>query len=121
MAKTGLLVIDMQVGLFAGEPCHDAEGVVSRINALARAVRDKGDTVILIQHENEKTYAPGSRLWQFLPGLDRRPGDVTVGKRASDCFYRSDLVSRPVSGCTDKSECIMLWHATTSGDSDVEF
>ncbi len=93
MAKTGLLVIDMQVGLFAGEPCHDAEGVVSRINALARAVRDKGDTVILIQHENEKTYAPGSRLWQFLPGLDRRPGDVTVGKRASDCFYRSDLES----------------------------
>ena len=92
MATTGLIVIDMQVGLFEGEPpCHDADGVVSRINALAQAVRAKSGTVIFIQHENEKAYAAGARLWQLLPGLDHQPGDVYVGKTASDCFYRSDL------------------------------
>jgi nicotinamidase-related amidase len=91
---TGLLIIDMQVGLFEGEaPCYDADGVVERINALASAVRAKGGPVVFVQHENEKAYAPGSRLWQLLPGLDRRPEDVGVGKRACDCFYQSDLES----------------------------
>jgi len=92
MAKTGLLVIDMQVGLFEGEPpCHDADGVVERINTLACAVRAKGGGVFFIQHENDKSYAPGARLWQLLPTLDHQPEDVYVGKTACDCFYRSDL------------------------------
>jgi len=92
MAKTGLLVIDMQVGLFEGEPpCHDADGVVERINTLACAVRAKGGSVFFIQHENDTSYAPGARLWQLLPTLDHQPEDVYVGKTACDCFYRSDL------------------------------
>jgi nicotinamidase-related amidase len=92
MARTGLLVIDMQVGLFEGAPpCHDADGVVARINELARAVRAKGGSVFFIQHENDTSYAPGARLWQLLPTLDLDPEDVHVGKAACDCFYRSDL------------------------------
>jgi nicotinamidase-related amidase len=92
MAKTGLLVIDMQVGLFEGEPpCHDADGVVERINTLACAVRAKGGRVFFVQHENDTSYAPGARLWQLLPTLDHQPEDVYVGKTACDCFYRSDL------------------------------
>jgi nicotinamidase-related amidase len=89
---TGLVVIDMQVGLFEGEPpCHDAVGVVERINTLARAVREKGGSVFLIQHENDTSYAPGARLWQLLPALDHQSGDVYVGKTACDCFYQSNL------------------------------
>jgi nicotinamidase-related amidase len=89
---TGLVVIDMQVGLFEGEPpCDDADGVVERINTLACAVRAKGGSVFFVQHENEKSYAPGARLWQLLPTLDHQPGDAYVGKTACDCFYRSDL------------------------------
>lgn len=92
MAKTGLLVIDMQVGLFEGEPPrHDADGVVSRINALARAVRAKGGSVVLVQHEDDEAYAHGSREWQLLPTLDRCPEDLKVRKTACDSFYRSDL------------------------------
>jgi nicotinamidase-related amidase len=92
MAKTGLLVIDMQVGLFEGEPPrHDADGVVSRINALARAVRAKGGSVVLVQHEDDEAYAHGSREWQLLPTLDRSPEDLKVRKTACDSFYRSDL------------------------------
>ncbi len=89
---TGLVVIDMQVGLFEGEPpCHDTAGVVGRVNTLASAVRTRGGSVIFIQHENDKSCVPGARLWQLLPTLDHRPEDVYVGKTACDCFYRSDL------------------------------
>jgi nicotinamidase-related amidase len=92
MAKTGLLVIDMQVGLFEGKvPRHDADGVVERINTLACAVRAKGGSVVFVQHEDDEAYSHGSREWQLLPTLDRRPGDVYVRKTACDSFYRSDL------------------------------
>ncbi len=91
MAKTGLLVIDMQVGLFQGEPRHDADGVVERINALARAVRAKGGSVVFVQHEDEGAFARGDPMWQLLPTLDRRPGDAAVSKTACDSFYRSGL------------------------------
>ncbi len=89
---TGLIVIDMQVGLFEGEPpCHDADGVTERINVLASAVRAAGGSIFFIQHENDASYVPGARLWQLLPTLAPQPGDVRVRKTACDCFYRSDL------------------------------
>jgi nicotinamidase-related amidase len=91
--KTALLAVDMQVGLFEGEPRHDADGVVARINALARAVRAKGGIVIFIQHEDDGTLTHGEPAWQVLPALDRRPDDPTVRKIACDSFYRSDLES----------------------------
>ncbi len=100
---TGLVVIDMQVGLFEGEPpCHDADGVVDRINALAADTRAKGGSVFFVQHENDKSYAPGARLWQLLPTLDRQPEDVAVGKTACDCFYRSGLERRLREGGIDR-------------------
>lgn len=48
------LIIDMQVGLFDGEnPRHDKDGVVKRINEVARAVRSRGGHVIFIQHNGQ--------------------------------------------------------------------
>jgi nicotinamidase-related amidase len=89
---TGLLVIDMQVGLFAGTPArHDADGVVARLNALASAVRAKGWPVVFVQHEDDGGLVWGSPEWQLLPALDVRPEDARVRKTACDSFYRSDL------------------------------
>jgi nicotinamidase-related amidase len=89
-----LLVIDMQVGLFGEEsPRHDAEGVVDRINALARAVRQAGGLVVFIQHDGPRgdTFEPGTDGWQLLPSLERLAGDPVVHKRACDAFYETDL------------------------------
>ena len=48
-----LLIVDMQVGLFEGDsPRYDAEGVIHRINEIAKAVRATGGIVIFIQHED---------------------------------------------------------------------
>jgi nicotinamidase-related amidase len=91
---TALLVIDMQVGLFGADtPRHDAEGVVHRINTLARAVRREGETVIFIQHDGPPgdVFEPGREGWKMLPSLEREEGDLVVHKRACDAFYETDL------------------------------
>ncbi len=92
--RTALLIIDMQAGLFTPEtPRHDSEGVVRRVNAVARAVRERGGTVIFIQHDGPKgdPFEPGAPGWQLLASLERKPEDVVVHKTACDSFYQTDL------------------------------
>ncbi|MGC2047275.1 MAG: cysteine hydrolase family protein [Gallionella sp.] len=94
LTGTALLVIDMQVGLFGADtPRHDAEGVVDRINALARAVRREGGAVIFIQHDGPPgdVFEPGREGWKILPSLEREEGDPVVHKSACDAFYQTDL------------------------------
>jgi nicotinamidase-related amidase len=91
-----LLVIDMQVGCFSDEtPRYDTEGVVSRINYLTGVVRKNKGIVIFIQHESPEgeTFEAGSPGWQFLPSIERQPGDVIVNKTACDSFYKTRLKS----------------------------
>jgi nicotinamidase-related amidase len=90
----GLLVIDMQRGLFEGsQPRHDREGVVHRINTLAGAVRQAKGTVVFIQHQGPvgDDFAPDTPGWELLPDLQRSELDLVVAKRACDSFYESDL------------------------------
>ena len=94
--RTALLIIDMQVGLFTQEtPRHDAEGVVSRINAVARALRQSGGTVIFIQQDGPKgdTFEPGTPGSELLSSLEREPGDPVVHKSACDSFYGTELAA----------------------------
>lgn len=89
-----LLVIDMQVGLFGEDtPRHDAEGVVCRLNALARVVRQAGGIVIFVQHDGPQGDAleAGTDGWKLLPSLEREHEDLVVHKRACDAFYETDL------------------------------
>ncbi len=87
-----LLVIDMQVGLFQGEPPrHDAQGVIERINEVARAVRATGGIVIFVQHEDHGGLKPGTEGWEILPALERTKPDLLVHKQACDSFYETDL------------------------------
>ena len=88
-----LLVIDMQAGLFAQAPRHDADGLVDRINALGRVVRQAGGLVIFIQHAGPQgdTFEPGTDGWTLLESLQREAGDRVVSKQACDAFYQTDL------------------------------
>ena len=89
-----LLIIDMQVGLFTPEtPRYDTDGVVSRTNAIGRAVRQGGGIVIFIQHDGPDgdPLEPGMQGWQLLPSLERDLGDVVVRKTACDAFYNTEL------------------------------
>lgn len=89
-----LLVIDMQVAIFAGEIGRfDARGVIGRINRLATTVRQYGGRVIFVQHDGAEAEGllPQSPDWQILADLTSQPLDGRVRKTACDAFYRTDL------------------------------
>ncbi len=88
------LIIDMQVGLFQGDNArHDKDGVVKRINEIARAVRAQGGRVIFVQHNGKSgdDTEQGTNGWQLLPELDRADQDIIVTKTACDSFYETML------------------------------
>jgi nicotinamidase-related amidase len=86
-----LLIIDMQVGCFAGEPPRfDQHGTIRRINALAQAIRTAG-LVVFVQHTDTESYARESEAWQLLPSLHREARDAVVEKSACDSFLETKL------------------------------
>lgn len=93
-SPTALLVIDMQLGCFAGEPPRfEAEATIARINALARASRTNG-TVVFVQHTDAaEGLARESDAWQLLGSLDRSPQDIVEEKTACDAFLETGLDS----------------------------
>jgi nicotinamidase-related amidase len=91
-----LLIVDMQVGLLSGDPKHDLDGVIERINALAARVRAQAGRVIFIQHCGIKgdEFERQTSGWQFLPELKQDPADIVVGKELNDPFAGTDLQDR---------------------------
>ena len=91
-----MLVVDMQVGLLNGEPKHDLQGVIDRINRLAARVREQSGMVIFIQHCGGKgdDFEPETPGWAFLPELVRDPADVVVQKQMNDPFAGAELQAR---------------------------
>ena len=94
MKKTGLLIIDMQVAMFSfldNQP-FQGEIVVSNIQKLIKAAREKDIPVIFIQHnEEEGEFLRASKTWQILPALAPITGEPIIEKTASDAFFRTDL------------------------------
>jgi nicotinamidase-related amidase len=87
-----LLVIDMQVALFAGSTKWDAAGLVSRINRLSRHIRGSGGRVIFVRHtEDSGELKAGDPGWQLLPDLDVEEEDAVISKSTCDCFAATKL------------------------------
>jgi nicotinamidase-related amidase len=91
-----MLIVDMQVGLLNGEPKHDLNGVIERINRLAAKVRENSGTVIFVQHCGGKgdDFEPQAPGWAFLPNLVRDSRDIVVRKELNDPFAGTDLQAR---------------------------
>lgn len=90
-----LVVIDMQSGSFGpAHPLrHDLDGVVGRINRLARWVRGRGGVVVWIQHDGPPgdSLEPGTEGWRILPALEQDEADEAVSKTANDSFLGTRL------------------------------
>ena len=88
-----LLIVDMQEGLRFGAPKHDLDGVLARINTLARRVRERGGKVVLIQHAGPpgESFAPEAPGHALLADLDRADTDIVVAKTRNDAFFRTPL------------------------------
>ena len=120
--NTAILVVDLQKG-FAGYPfVHPAGAVVGKARALLDAFRARGLPVVLI---NVAGRAPGRTEqgpraggsftdgWtDFLPELDRQPGDIVVTKRTWGAFAGTNLADRlRASGVTQ----VVVAGVVTSG------
>ncbi len=92
MSNQALIIVDMQEGLFAG-PRHDAEGLLSRLDALAARLRAKGIPIIFIKHCGPE----GTALHPSQPGhaihqsLTVEPNDTTITKASCDAFLDTAL------------------------------
>jgi nicotinamidase-related amidase len=98
-----LLVIDMQEGLLRGEPKHDLDGVIRRINIVANRVRQGGGVVFFVQHAGPAgdDFEPLTAGWRLLSSLAVERSDRVVSKKLNDAFrgtsLQSDLAALRVS------------------------
>ncbi|HEX3965479.1 MAG TPA: isochorismatase family protein [Trebonia sp.] len=88
---TTLLVIDVQESVLAG--CADVEGVVGRINELARRARSTGSPVVYLQHQDpgDPELTAGSPGWQLAADLERLGEDPVIAKSYRDGFAQTAL------------------------------
>lgn len=90
---TALLVIDVQKALCSGDgAAFESQRVIERINQVSAKARVAGAPVILIQHESPGgPLAHGTEGWKLADGLDARPADVYLRKKATDSFHNTEL------------------------------
>ena len=105
-ARTALVVIDMQRGVVALQTAHPMPGVVDRCALLARAFRDAGKVVVLVNvkirpgidalkpradvQPPARTITPD--FFELIPELGAdHERDVLVTKRQWGAFYGTDL------------------------------
>ena len=98
--NSALVVIDLQKGVAALPAAHPMNEIVRRSAQLARAFREKGLPVVLV---NVTGRAPGRTDagvpninfppdWaDLLPELDQQPGDYIVSKQRWGAFLGTDL------------------------------
>ncbi len=95
--NSALVVIDLQKGIVGLPTVHPISEIISRTAGLARAFREQGLPVILV---NVTGAAPGRTEagphnfsfppdWtELLPELEQHPEDHTISKRRSGAFNR---------------------------------
>ena len=107
---SALLIVDVQRALTEGaQACHDAAGVIDRINGVAARARAAAVPVVFIQHEAAGGgFVPGSRSWELAPALRVAPTDLRLRKTTPDAFERTPLQALLAErGVTDVVICGM--------------
>ncbi|MBH2576558.1 cysteine hydrolase [Serratia marcescens] len=97
--RSALLIIDMQVGLFASpdDPPFAAETLLVKTNALIRAARVANALVVFIRHTGPtgSPIAANSPRWKVHPDLDTdAETDWFIDKTHPSCFYQTGLAER---------------------------
>ena len=96
-ANSAVLVIDVQNGLFNGDPpAFEGDQVIARINEVTAKARSAGALVIIFQHEgdpSENWMVPFSDDWKLHPKLHVTAKDLTFRKTTCDAFYETKLES----------------------------
>lgn len=94
-----LVVIDLQKGIVEGPAAHPASQIVGRAARLARAFRERGLPVVLVnvagfapgRTDAKTTFASAADWAELVPELDRQPSDYTVTKQQFGAFEGTAL------------------------------
>jgi nicotinamidase-related amidase len=89
-----LLIIDMQKVSFTPKTSRfEADRVIRQINRISESFRQNGLPVIFIQHNGirENYCLPGSKDWEILDEVVRKPNDTVIAKEVNDGFYQTQL------------------------------
>jgi hypothetical protein len=90
--KSAVVVIDVQTGLFDGNPRpYEADEVVKRINSVTDKARASGVPVIFIQSEHSGFLEYGTDRWYLQPGLTVKDGDIKIRKTMANAFLKTNL------------------------------
>ncbi|HEV7777921.1 MAG TPA: isochorismatase family protein [Luteibacter sp.] len=98
--KTALVVIDMQKGIVGLPIAHPAADIVAQVAKLTRAFREKGLPVVLVNvtggapgrtDAGPRALPPATDWAEFIPELDRQPGDHIVTKLQWGAFHGTSL------------------------------
>lgn len=102
---TALVLVDLQQATIGRTPmAHSAPEVIGRAAALAAAFRQRGLTVVLVNHAGNPVgrtqYGQGGgsdwrpELTELMPGLGADTSDLRVTKRSWGAFATTDLDAR---------------------------
>jgi nicotinamidase-related amidase len=96
MAKTALLVVDVQRDFYEASPAvFAAEQVIARIADAVSRARAAGLAVIYVQHTEDPRsgdpLAEGSAGWQLHPRIAPMAGEPVLRKSTPDSFHGTDL------------------------------
>lgn len=91
--RSGLLIVDVQIGLVELMPAEVQRSVLPRIKTLLAKARASGIPVIYIQHDGPKGHPleTHTRGWQIYPSLKPADGERVIRKRESDSFFGTKL------------------------------
>jgi nicotinamidase-related amidase len=97
---TALIIVDLQKGIVSLPVIHPVEGVIKQAQALARAFRERGLPVVLVnvtsgapgRTEQPRPAMPRQERWaDLIPELEQQPGDIAVTKQSWGAFANTDL------------------------------
>ena len=98
--NAALIVIDLQKGVAGIATAHPMSEIIGRAAQLARAFRERGLPVVLVNVDGPapgRTDAPRPKFafpadWtELVPELDPQPGDVFITKQRWGAFLGTDL------------------------------
>ncbi len=90
---SGLLIIDVQVGIIEAFHAYRGNEVLDQIHKLLSKARASNMPIIYIQHDGEAGHPleVGTEGWQIHPEIKPQEEDLIIRKRASDSFFETTL------------------------------
>lgn len=92
MARTAILIIDIQIGLFQKpNPIYKEDEFLNNINMIEKFARETDIPLVYIQHDNKSFLLKNTEGWKLHPRLDYKNDDMLIYKSKGNAFNNTRL------------------------------